>query len=60
MRKNKPPYPSYADRPMRAKTRPFALHESNPAGTKAVLRYYKAKHGVNAPTVEEAWKWWLV
>lgn len=41
-----------------AKTRPFALHEIRPAGTKNVLRWFKAKHGVKAKTVAEAWTWY--
>ena len=30
----------------------------NPAGTKQILRFYKAKHGTKAPTVEEALAWY--
>ena len=30
----------------------------NPAGSKFVLRAFKAKHGVKAESVEEAWEWY--
>lgn len=30
----------------------------NPAGTKAVLRFYKAKHGMKAQSVEDALEWY--
>ena len=30
----------------------------NPAGTKQVMRFYKAKHGTKAASVEEAWTWY--
>ena len=58
MRKTKPPYPSYADRRSRAKTRPHAVHEKHPAGAKAILRFYKAHHGTHASTVAEARTWY--
>ena len=57
MRANKPPC-QFHERNKVAKTRPYALHEVNPAGTKAVLRFYKAHHGTHAETVAEAWKWY--
>ena len=30
----------------------------NPAGSKFVLRAYKAKHGMKAESVKEAWDWY--
>jgi hypothetical protein len=30
----------------------------NPAGSKQVMRFYKAKHGVKAGSVAEAWEWY--
>lgn len=30
----------------------------NPAGTKFVMRCYKAKHGNKAQSVQEAWEWY--
>ena len=58
MRNNKPPYPAYSDRRTRAKTRPHAVHVKHPAGTKAILRFYKAHHGTHAATMEEARAWY--
>lgn len=57
-RANKPPYPAYSDRRTRAKTRPHAPHEKHPAGTKNVLRWFKAHNKEHAKTVEEAWVWY--
>lgn len=58
MSKPKPPYPAYVDRKDRAQTRPHAVHAHNPAGSKQVLRWFKAKHGTQAKTVGEAWTWY--
>ena len=30
----------------------------NPAGTKTVMRFYKAKHGTKAQSVSDAWEWY--
>lgn len=54
---NRRPVPIH-ERNQRAKTRAYALHEVNPAGTKMVLRFYKAKHGTHAASLDEAWKWY--
>lgn len=35
-----------------------SVGKRNPAGTKAVLRFYKAKHGLKAKSVEEALGWY--
>jgi hypothetical protein len=59
MSTNKRPYPR-RERDRRAKTRPFAMHQHNPAGTKALLRYFKAKNGVRAESVEKAREWYAL
>lgn len=46
------------DRNTRAKTRPHALHEVNPPGTKMLLKWFKAKHGIHAESVEAARTWY--
>lgn len=32
--------------------------KAQPAGTKLILRFYKAKHGIKAKNVEEALEWY--
>ena len=58
MRKNAPPLPSNHDRRQRGKTRPHAFHKRRPAGSKMVVRFFKAKHGVKPETLADAWMWY--
>ena len=46
------------DRNTRSKRAPHALHKINPAGTKMLLRWFKAKHGYHASTTAEAYHWY--
>ena len=45
MKANKSPQPSFIDRPRRSQTRPYAVHQHNPAGAKLVRAFYRGKHG---------------
>lgn len=56
-RRRRANYPAYADRPDRAQTRRYAIHEHNPAGAKLVRRFYRAKHGLRDTHANEA-KWY--
>lgn len=44
-RNNPPPMPPFDIRPMRAETRPHAVHVRNPAGAKRIRRAAKAITG---------------
>lgn len=44
-RNNPPPMPPFDIRPMRAETRPHAVHVRNPAGSKILRRTAKAATG---------------
>lgn len=62
-RANRPPHPG-SDILNRAMTRPFALHDHNPPGSKLLRRFYKAKHdrysrtGARADTYLRARNWY--
>lgn len=45
-------------RPDAAATRPLAVHAHQPAGTKLVRRFFRAKTGEKAKTGSEARKWY--
>lgn len=57
MKRTKPPIPEFSLRLERAATRPYALHQRNPAGSKLVRKFYRAKFGVRASRREAA-KWY--
>jgi hypothetical protein len=44
----------------RDKNKAGARHKRNPAGTKMVMRFFKAKQGAKANTVAEAWAWYRI
>jgi hypothetical protein len=49
--------PEWDSRQQRRKTRPHALHERNPAGSKMLRKWYRLKLGVRG-TLKEASKWY--
>ena len=51
-RNTKPPYPAYRDRPDKVGTRPHAIHKHNPAGSKMVRGFYRAKFGLKKSYME--------
>lgn len=58
MSKNASPMPNNVDRIQRGQTRPHAFHKRRPAGSKMVVRFFKAKHGVKPETIVDAWMWY--
>jgi hypothetical protein len=57
MRNTRSPMPEWDSRQQRRKTRPHALHERNPAGSKMLRKWYRLKLGVRG-TLKEASKWY--
>lgn len=55
MRRTKPPRPSNCATVRQ--TRPYARHERNPAGSKLVRQFYRAKHG-HRDTFERSERWY--
>ena len=57
MRNTKPPRQTLQQRLQRDKTRSYALHAHQPAGTKFLKRTFKAKYGRAARDSEELQRW---